>query len=150
MAHDDANGKMYLDTKTDRLRITWPDVGRQLIFQEIVARLQAATVNAGGTFVGNPAWSERMGRQLATVHPLGGCRMGEDALEGVVNHKGQVFDGPKDRRVHRGLYVCDGAIIPCSLGINPLLTISALAERLCALLAEDYRWTLDYSLPIAT
>ena len=101
----------------------------------------------GGTYVANPAWTQKLGKHLVTVHPLGGCRMAEDATGGVVNHKGQVFAGPAGRGVHPGLYVCDGAVIPRSLGINPLMTICALAERSCALLIEDYGWTLDCSLP---
>jgi cholesterol oxidase len=64
----------------------------------------------------------------------------------VVDH------GPGLRRragtaVHEGLYVCDGAVIPRALGVNPLLTISALAERCCALLAEERGWTITYDLP---
>ena len=38
-------------------------------------------------------------------------------------------------------------MIPVPLGVNPLLTISAMAERTCAIAAEDRGWTIDYALP---
>ena len=64
----------------------------------------------------------------------------ETAATGVVNHKCQVFDGRADAGaadVHQGLYVMDGAIMPRSLGVNPLLAITALAERAMLHLARD-------------
>lgn len=68
---------------------------------------------------------------LLTVHPLGGCVMGDEFEHSVVNHLGQVWSGPQT--VHEGLSVLDGAIVPTSLGCNPLWTITALAERAMAL-----------------
>ena len=48
--------------------------------------------------------------------------------------------------MHPGLYVMDGAIIPASVGVNPVMTISTLAERCCRLLIEDCGWKIDYDL----
>ncbi len=142
--HDDANGKMYL--KDDRLRIDWPGVGKQKVFENVDKKLKDVTAGLGGTFIPNPLWGKVMGHDLITVHPLGGCSMGEDAKSGVVNHKGQVFDGKEDSNIHEGLYVCDGAVIPTALGANPLLTISGIAERTCRLLTEERGWQIDYEI----
>ncbi|HXU79985.1 MAG TPA: alpha/beta fold hydrolase [Polyangia bacterium] len=145
MANDDASGLMALEG--DRLRIRWPGVGEQPLFGKIHGRLEQATKGLGGTFVKNPIWFELSKHPLVTVHPLGGCGMGEDAGRGVVNHKHQVFSGKTGTAVHDGLYVSDGSVVPRALGVNPLLTISALGERCCALLARDRKWTIDYELP---
>jgi len=57
-----------------------------------------------------------------TAHILGGCCMGETAEEGVIdaNHRVHGYDG---------LYVIDGSAISANPGVNPSLTITALAER---------------------
>lgn len=57
----------------------------------------------------------------ATAHLIGGCPMGRSAEEGVVNTRCEVFEYP-------GMYVIDGSIIPANPGVNPSLTIAALAE----------------------
>ena len=73
--------------------------------------------------------------------------MAADAGRGVVNHKGQVFSKNQGTEVYDNLYVADGSVIPRPLGVNPLLTISAVAERCCALLAQDRGWQINYQLP---
>jgi cholesterol oxidase len=70
--------------------------------------------------------------------------MADDAGHGTVDHEGRVFSGPTGQDVHEGLYICDGAVVPRSLGVNPLLTISAVAERFAARMARRHGWTLDY------
>lgn len=134
MAHDAADGRMHL--VDDRLRIDWPHGGADRD-RGVHDRLLAATAVLGGTYVLNPIASRLLGRDHITVHPLGGAPMAEDASRGVVDHKGRVFAGRTGSAVHDGLYVCDGSVVPRSLGINPLLTISALAERCAALLVAD-------------
>jgi cholesterol oxidase len=144
MAHDDGAGRMRLDH--DRLRIDWPSVGGLPIFKRVDQSLREATAAHGGTYLKNPLWARLTGRDLITVHPLGGCVMAERAEEGVVDHRGRVFSGSSGDDVHDGLLVVDGATIPRPLGVNPLLTISAVAERACAQLARERGWTIDYAL----
>ena len=148
MTHDDSGGQIVLGGG-DRVRVVWPGVGAQSIFQRVHETLQRAAAAANGTYLKNPAWSQAFGQDLVTVHPLGGCPMAETAEQGVVSDRGQVFAGPSGEAVHDGLYVVDGAIVPRSLGVNPLFTISALAERCCELLAAERGWGFQDTLPSA-
>ncbi|MEK1836879.1 MAG: GMC family oxidoreductase, partial [Pseudomonas sp.] len=124
MSHDDGKGRMVLDSK-DQLRIDWPGVGEQENVKIGNERLHQSTKALGGIWVENPIWTKLLKHSIVSVHPLGGCVMGEDAGQGVVNHKGQVFSGANGTDVYASLYVTDGAVIPTSLAVNPLLTISA-------------------------
>ncbi|HEX7600469.1 MAG TPA: GMC oxidoreductase, partial [Polyangiaceae bacterium] len=58
----------------------------------------------------------------STAHILGGAAMGRDATEGVIDSSHEVFGYP-------GLYVIDGSAVSANPGVNPSLTITALAER---------------------
>lgn len=60
-----------------------------------------------------------------TAHILGGCGIGANEAEGVVDAQQRVFNYP-------GLYVADASVIPVNLGVNPSLTITAMAERAMA------------------
>ncbi|TPV93632.1 MAG: alpha/beta fold hydrolase [Myxococcales bacterium FL481] len=145
MSHDSAAGQLELIG--DRVQVRWPQVGDEPIFETVSQALHDVTEANGGTYVGNPHWTEWLGKKLITVHPLGGCVMADDATRGVVDHKGRVFCCSVGDRVHEGLYVADGAVVPRSLGINPLLTIAALAERICHFAATDRGWVIDYDRP---
>lgn len=144
MTHEKTAGRMQL--VDGRLRVVWPNVGDEPIFRTVDQRLRQVTKALGGIYVRNPIWTAPLKHHLITVHPLGGCVMGDSAETGAVNHKGQVFSGASGTGAYEGLYVADGAVIPRSLGCNPLLTISAVAERACALIAADRGWTIDYAL----
>ena len=78
-----------------------------------------------------------------TIHPLGGCCMADDASQGGTNHKGQLFSGSSGTDVYSTFYVCDGSVVPTSLGVNPLWTISAIAERCAVYMAEDHQWSVS-------
>ena len=73
----------------------------------------------GGTAMN--ATTEVLFNMSSTAHILGGCPMGETKETGVVNDKFEVHGYPNMR-------VLDGSIIPCNLGVNPSLTITALSE----------------------
>ena len=82
-------------------------------------------------------YAERIGRKIngdtfsilpevvfgtsSTAHILGGCVMGKNRATGAINYAGQLFG-------YEDLYVVDGSIVPVNLGVNPSLTITALAE----------------------
>ncbi|TGK23759.1 alpha/beta fold hydrolase [Leptospira stimsonii] len=145
MAHDGNDGKMFL--KDDRLRISWPNVGKKPIFEKISNILKDSTIPLQGTYIKNPVWNKLTDQDLISVHPLGGCPMGEDAGSSVVNENCQVFSGKNGTATHNGLYVMDGSVIPRSLGVNPLLTICAISERACEKLVSERGKRIDYSLP---
>ncbi|WP_084133052.1 GMC oxidoreductase [Parafrankia colletiae] len=60
-----------------------------------------------------------------TAHILGGAALSEDPSRGVIDPYHRVFG-------HPGLHVVDGAAVPANLGVNPSLTITAMAERAMA------------------
>ncbi len=63
----------------------------------------------------------------STAHILGGCRMSQTPEQGVVDFQGKIHG-------YDNLYVVDGSTVPVNLGVNPSLTIAALAEHIMAAL----------------
>jgi choline dehydrogenase-like flavoprotein len=66
---------------------------------------------------------------VSAYHPLGTCRMGNDPEQSVTRHTGETWE-------LENLFICDGSIVPTSLGVNPQMTIFALAMR-CAGFVDD-------------
>lgn len=58
----------------------------------------------------------------STAHILGGCCMGATPETGVIDHYNRVYG-------YKNMYVVDGSMIPANLGVNPSLTITAMAEH---------------------
>ena len=86
------------------------------IGQEVMHRYAEKT---GGIAIN--ATAEVVMNMSSTAHILGGCPMGRDAAEGVVDDKFAVHG-------YENFYILDGSIIPCNLGVNPSFTITALTE----------------------
>ena len=87
------------------------DVGHQVTrtFADRVNGIPAGTINEG------------LFNIPMTAHILGGCPIGRSEGDGVVGLDCQVYNYP-------GLFVVDGSIMPANPGVNPSLTITALAE----------------------
>jgi len=57
-----------------------------------------------------------------TAHCIGGCVIADSSTHGVVDSRHRVFN-------YKNMYICDGSVVAANLGVNPSLTITALAER---------------------
>ncbi|MEY4511295.1 MAG: oxidoreductase family protein [Pseudomonadota bacterium] len=73
-----------------------------------------------------------------TAHILGGCCMGDSAETGVIDAQNRVFG-------YEGLYVVDGSTISANPGVNPSLSITALAERAMSLIPAKAELTISHS-----
>ena len=152
IGHDEADGRIVLDAKSNRAVVSWkslkPDDGAahavspaDEYLRRVDAAMSTAVQRLGAVYVSNPGWQPLppgvqnllsgppLRGTLSIAHPLGGCVMAEDGAHGVVNERGRVFRGATGSSTYDGLYVLDGTIINGSLGANPFLTICALAER---------------------
>ena len=138
-------GKTYGETpwrvtRTDGLAFT-----QDPIFTEIRNTLDHLAVALGSKnkfinpLLGNIAETLKA-ESIATSHPLGGCAIGKNAAEGVVDEFGRVFANTGTDvtpEYYDGLYIADASIFPTALGVNPSLTISALALRIDKNIANE-------------
>lgn len=173
IAHDESCGQLKLEESgrdsrqlEGRLRIHWPGLRKSFMLERGYDIARGLVQKARGTdapFLPNPLWrllppdmdflvqGER-GPAL-TVHPLGGCPMGENWELGVVDDLGRVFDPVASRaagapRVHEGLVVLDGSVIPASLGANPALMIATVAKRASRRLAAEWGFLAGSRRPL--
>jgi cholesterol oxidase len=73
--------------------------------------------------------NENLMNMSTTAHILGGCHMGTSSADGVIDTSHRIFG-------YDGLYVADGAAVSANVGVNPSLTITALAERAMSLIPD--------------
>jgi cholesterol oxidase len=123
MGQDASDGVIRLKRRMGRrpkLKIDWDHTASMPMLKLMETEFRRIAQELGGIYVASPLWS-LLGR-LVTVHPLGGCAIADDESQGVSNPFGEVWN-------YKNLYVVDGSAVPRSLGPNPSLTISAVAER---------------------
>jgi cholesterol oxidase len=87
------------------------------IANESAARL-ASYVNG----IAQSSVTEALFNVPTTAHLLGGCAIGRDASSGVIDARHRAYG-------YAGLLVVDGSAMPANVGVNPSLTITAMAER---------------------
>jgi cholesterol oxidase len=102
---------------------------------------QAMATAMQGNYVRFPFWGKGKlltnnldpERKFVTVHPLGGCVMGVNSSNGVVNTDGRVYDTVAGANtVHENLFIADASVIPGPVAVNPTLTIVAMAQKIAA------------------
>jgi cholesterol oxidase len=126
MGRNIADGRMRL--RDGMLDIDWRKRGRSAqYFKRLRATMRALANEMGARFLDNPIWHVN---RVITVHPLGGCPMGRDIREGVVDSYGRAFE-------YKDLIIADGSVMPGPVGTNPSLTIAALADRFADRLIDD-------------
>lgn len=130
VGHDLSKGQMDFIIKNDDylngyVDLKWSGIKDQKSYYDQKKSIKFLAESASSFCIDSRA----VGNKPISVHILGGCAMGDHIKVGVVDHIGRVFSPELKNSVYDGLYILDGSIIPKSVGINPLMTISALAER---------------------
>jgi cholesterol oxidase len=129
-----------LENKNDpgeKLFLEWPAKENNMVFKDILEGMKklAGKIDKGGEErVFTPLWNfDDPGSSSSVIlHPLGGCTMGDNVESGVVDNYGRVFwnDSSLNKtKVYPDLYVIDGSVFPDTVGVNPSLTIAAIAFR---------------------
>ena len=127
MGRDVPDGNLSL--RDGYLQCDWTIKTSRRYYESVKRSMQDLGDVLGARFESQPLWYFR---RVVTVHPVGGCPLGRNADEGVVDPYGQVFGYP-------GLSVADGSVMPGPVGPNPSLTIAALADRFAEWTIENWR-----------
>lgn len=116
---DQAVGTLFLDDNR-KLKADIDLTKNRNYYDRVEEGMEALCKVQGAKFLPNVLYKSS-GKQ-EVPHPLGGCPIGNSVEDGVVDAYGRVFGV-------ENLMICDGSVMPVSLGVNPSLTIAAQAEK---------------------
>jgi choline dehydrogenase-like flavoprotein len=128
MVTDENHGVAWIDeTGNDRYSYTWSAVEQE---RDVAAlRFAREVLLAAGAKRVLPS-------SQSSTHVQGGCRMGSDPERSVIDAHAESHD-------IRRLFVGDGSAVPCTLSVNPSLTIMSLAARLASYLSSGEHGYFD-------
>ncbi len=129
MGRDIPNGKLYLNE--NKLACDWTIEHSKAYYARVRRAGRAIAKALNAEFLDNHSYRWNF-HQVLTAHPIGGCGMGTDERDGVVNSCGEVFGC-------KGLYVADGSVMPGPVGPNPSLTIAALSNRFAEHIIAEHK-----------